>query len=88
MYSGKKIIIPSKYNASQGNLASRHKYYSNVDFKLFKLTNPNLKKARFILADGGYQGIKNIYSNVFTPLKATKKYPLAQEAKCYNSITV
>lgn len=56
------------------------------DFKLFKLTNPNLTNAKFILTDGGYQGIKHLHANVFIPLKATKKYPLVQEAKDYNAL--
>lgn len=56
------------------------------DFKLFKRTNPNLTNAKFVLADSGYQGIKHIHANAFTPLKATKKYPLVQEAKDYNAL--
>ncbi|AKG08817.1 hypothetical protein AAX05_09310 [Moraxella bovoculi] len=56
------------------------------DFKLFKRTNPNLTNAKFILADSGYQGIKHIHANAFTPLKATKKYPLVQEVKDYNAL--
>lgn len=56
------------------------------DFKLFKLTNPNLTNAKFILADGGYQVIKHLHANAFIPLKATKKYPLVQEAKDYNAL--
>lgn len=56
------------------------------DFKLFKLTNPNLTNAKFILADSGYQGIQHLYKQAFTPLKQTKKYPLVQEAKDYNAL--
>lgn len=56
------------------------------DFKLFKPTNPNLIKAKFILADSSYQGIQHLYKQAFTPLKQTKKYTLKQEAKDYNAL--
>ena len=56
------------------------------DFKLFKLTNPNLTNAKFILADGGYQGIKHLHANAVIPLNATTKSPLVQEAKDYNAL--
>lgn len=56
------------------------------DFKLFKQTNPNLTYAKFILADSGYQGIRHLYKQAFMPLKQTKKYPLVQEAKDYNTL--
>lgn len=55
-------------------------------FKLFKLTNPNLTNAKFILADSGYQGIQHLYKQAFAPLKQTKKCPLTQEAKDYNAL--
>ncbi len=55
------------------------------DVKLSKLTRPNLTKAKFILADSGYQGIQYLYKQACTLPKQTKKYPLTQEAKDYNA---
>ena len=49
-------------------------------------TQTPTEDAKFILADGGYQGIKHLHANAFIPLKATKKYPLVQEAKDYNAL--
>lgn len=90
MYSGKKKCHTAKVQC----IINHHKVILQVDtsiiqmhdFKLFKRTNPNLTNAKFILADSGYQGIKHIHANAFTPLKATKKYPLVQEAKDYNAL--
>jgi hypothetical protein len=37
-----------------------------------------------IMADQGYQGIKKIHNNSYTPIKKTKKKPLSSIAKEYN----
>lgn len=37
-----------------------------------------------VLADKGYQGIKNIHSLSYTPFKKTKKKPLSLREKEYN----
>lgn len=56
------------------------------DFVLFKQSKQRLHKAKFVLADSGYQGIQNWYKQAFTPLKQTKKHPLCDEAKQYNKL--
>ena len=89
-YSGKKKCHTAKVQC----IINHHKHLLQIDvstiqihdFKLFKQTKPNLSKARFILADSGYQGIQHDYPHAFTPIKATKKYPLVQEAKDYNKL--
>lgn len=89
MYSGKKKCHTAKVQC----IINRHKAIMQVDvstvqmhdFKLFELTNPNLTHTKFILADSGYQDIQHDHTNAFTLIKATKKYPLVQEAKDYNT---
>ncbi len=90
MYSGKKKCHTAKVQC----IINHHKAILQIDtsttqmhdFKLFKQTNPNLTQAKFILADSGYQGIQHELKNAFMPIKATKKYPLVQEAKDYNTL--
>lgn len=66
----------------QANISLTQKH----DFSLFKHSKQRLHKTKFILADSGYQGIQNWYKQAFIPLKATKKYPLCDEARQYNKL--
>ena len=90
MYSGKKKCHTAKVQCIINHYKTTLQIDTSTtqmhDFKLFKQTNPNLTQAKFILADSGYQGIQNEFKNAFMPIKATKKYPLVQEAKDYNTL--
>ena len=54
------------------------------DFQLFKRSQVKPLSIVEVLADKGYQGIKNIHSLSYTPFKKTKKKPLSLREKEYN----
>ncbi len=88
-YSSKKWCYTAKVQC----IINHHKVILQVDtstiqihdVKLSKLTSPNLTKAKFILADSGYQGIQYLYKQACTLPKQTKKHLLTQETKDYNA---
>ena len=51
------------------------------DFSLFKDSNTHRIKFQEILADSGYQWIKNLHDNAQTPKKSSKKHPLTKQEK-------
>lgn len=77
-----QLIASSQGDILQVDISLTQKH----DFVLFKQSKQRLHKAKFVLADSGYQGIQNWYKQAFTPLKATKKHPLCDEAKQYNKL--
>lgn len=54
------------------------------DFRLLKESKIKTEKSVKVLADSGYQGIKNLYRNAEIPKKKTKKRPLTKEDKAEN----
>ena len=56
------------------------------DFKLFKQSNLPLSEHTLIIADKGYQGIKEIHEKSIHPVKRKKNVPLSDKQKTYNRI--
>ncbi len=54
------------------------------DFTLFKSSHCDLKQAKSILADSGYQGIAKLYPQAQTPVKSSKNHKLTKEEKAVN----
>lgn len=54
------------------------------DFRIFKESKIKLREEIQLVADKGYQGIKNYHSNSKTPYKKPRKSQLSQEQKKYN----
>lgn len=89
-YSSKKKYHTAKIQLianGRGNILQIDVDLTQVhDVKLFKQSKQCLHNAKFILADSGYQSIKRWYKQAFTPIKASKKHPLCDEAKHYNRL--
>jgi hypothetical protein len=56
------------------------------DFRLFKDSGVHCLEETELLADSGYQGIKNIHRNSQTPQKSSKKKPLSKTNKRSNQV--
>jgi IS5 family transposase len=56
------------------------------DFKLFKNSNLKIPKETKLLADLGYQGIKDIHTNSEIPIKKSKGKKLTKIQKKYNHL--
>ena len=56
------------------------------DFKLFKNSKTNVNPENHILADSGYQGIKEQHQNSSTPKKNSKNKKLSKTDKLDNKI--
>ncbi|MCD0054948.1 transposase, partial [Streptococcus agalactiae] len=54
------------------------------DMKLFKMSRRNIGQAAKILADSGFQGIMELYSQAQTPRKSSNLKPLTLEDTTYN----
>ena len=54
------------------------------DFKILKESNLKIHSDIDKLGDAGYQGIKKLYPNSYTPIKKTKNKPLTKADKQYN----
>lgn len=54
------------------------------DFRLWKESQISLDKNIELLADKGYQGIKNLHEKSRIPFKKSKKISLSQEQKKFN----
>lgn len=54
------------------------------DFRIWKESQIGIEKKTELLADKGYQGIKNIHSHSRTPIKKTKKKTLSKDQKKFN----
>ena len=56
------------------------------DFALFKGSKLHFASKIRLLADKGYQGIKQLHKNSKIPFKASKKHKLTHNKKKYNSL--
>ena len=56
------------------------------DFRMFKDSKVHIPSDIEILADSGYQGIKNIHANSRTPIKKPKGKKLTKRQKLYNHL--
>ena len=56
------------------------------DFKMFKDSKARVPSEIGILADSGYQGIKDIHANSRTPIKKPKGKKLTKRQKLYNHL--
>ena len=56
------------------------------DFKMFKDSKVHIPSDIGILADSGYQGIKDIHANSRTPIKKPKGKSLTRRQKLYNHL--
>ena len=56
------------------------------DFKMFKDSKTHIPSNIGILADSGYQGIKDIHANSRTPIKKPKGKKLTKRKKLYNQL--
>ena len=54
------------------------------DFRLWKESQISIDKNIELLADKGYQGIKNLHEKSRIPFKKSKKISLSQEQKKFN----
>lgn len=54
------------------------------DFEIFKKSKVKFKEKTKVLADSGYQGIKQIHNLSETPIKNTKNHPLSKAQKATN----
>ena len=56
------------------------------DFRMFKESLVGILPENIIaLLDSGYQGAKEFLPNAITPFKASKKHPLTEEQKAFNT---
>ncbi len=56
------------------------------DFKMFKDSKTHIPSDIRILADSGYQGIKDIHANSCTPIKKPKGNKLTKRQRLYNRL--
>lgn len=56
------------------------------DFKLFKNSKLKIPKETKLLADSGYQGIKDIHANSKIPIKKSRGRKLTKRQKKYNHL--
>lgn len=54
------------------------------DFQLLKRSQVKPLSEVEVLADKGYQGLKEVHQNSYTPVKKQKKKPLTSVEKQYN----
>ena len=57
---------------------------STHDYNLFKQSTSEIEKETTFVADSGYQGLSNIFTNSTTPKKKSKNHPLSEEDKDSN----
>ena len=57
---------------------------STHDYNLFKQSTEKLDKKTTFVADSGYQGLSNIFTNSTTPKKKSKNHPLTDKDKDSN----
>lgn len=69
---------------SQKVICTAHGIGKEHDYQLFKRSQVKPLSLIEILADKGYQGIKQIHSLSYTPFKKPKKKPLSLSKKEYN----
>ena len=88
-YSGKKkkhtIKIQLLINKESNAIISYDLDSGSVhDFELFKKTSDKFRKDITVLADSGYQGIKNIIPEAVIPHKKPKNKDLDEQQKAFN----
>ena len=65
-------------------LATDYVKGSQHDFSQLKEMKLKISDEKLVIADSGYQGLKNLYKNSILPIKNTKLHPLTDEQKEYN----
>lgn len=76
-----QVVIETQ---SRKIICTAHGTGTEHDFQLFKRSKVQATSEVEILADKGYQGIKKIHQNSYTPIKKTKKKSLSLSEKEYN----
>lgn len=56
------------------------------DFRVFKESKIKFHIETYLLADGGYQGLKKLHARTQIPKRKTKKNPLTKEDKQNNQL--
>jgi len=88
-YSGKKkkhtiksqVVVETQ---SLKILSTAHARGKEHDFQLLKRSQVKPLSKVEMLADKGYQGLREVHRNSYTPVKKQKKQPLSSTQKQYN----